>query len=67
MTKEEENPFFLDAPASNPRHQQNFLLILVIVKKLKLIDICIVVENESYVFVQLSMKMSNFEICPPLE
>ena len=49
---------------SNLRHKQNLLLILMIVKKLKLIDICIFMENESYVFVQFSRKMSNFEINP---
>ena len=49
---------------SNTRQQQNLVLILMIVKKLKLTDICIFVGNESYVFVQLSRKMSNFEISP---
>ena len=50
---------------SNTRHQQNLLLILMIVNKLKLIDICIFVENESYAFVQLSRKMLIFEISAP--
>ena len=62
MTEEEEHPLLLMQTTSNPRHLQNLLLILMIVKKLKLIDICIFVKNESYVFVQLSRKMSNFEI-----
>ena len=53
MTEEEENPFIPDADDIESRHQQNLLLILMIVKKLKLIDICIFVENESYVFATL--------------
>ena len=67
MTEGEGNPLLLMQTKSNLRHQQNLLLIMMIVKKLKLIGICIFVEIELYVFVQLSRKMSNFEISLPLE
>ena len=51
MTEEEENPLLLMHTKSNLRHQHNLLLILMIAKKLKLIDICIFMEmNRMFLF-----------------
>ena len=66
MTEEVENPITPDADDIESAAPAELTFDIDDCEEIE-VDWFIFVENESYVLIQLSRKMSNFEISPPFE